>query len=430
MKKNLTFISVIILLLVGLFYINKQTTDPLVWERSYRTTDSQPYGGEVIDKLLADSWEEGYTHSYERINELMEDSAFQQKNLLVISDRIYMPDSEIESLITYVENGGNALLASRSFELAWVDRLNIDIRLYKTGGPYPLYQMESRLLTGEVPSEKVLFHNNESNDSIEGIPLPFLSVYFTSSISEEDSEEEIPVEERTEKDSRTISFSCYKVASNQEDKPIMLRCAIGKGNLILSCSPLLFTNYSVLNDSIRPFFEQSLAYLKGKPLVRTEYYKVGSLGEKEGDKELSSIFRVLKGNLSLRWAYYLSAIGILLFMIFTAKRKQTPIPIITPPINRALDFVRSISELYLSKNSNAEILDKRYTYWAEEMREKYGIDIINEKHTPVFYAKFAAKTGMDPSDVRYFLLSLESMKFRPYISNKEMMDIITTLNKF
>ena len=466
MKKNIVFALVVMLILFGLFHLSKNEPKPVIWNRSYRTADPQPYGGEVLDKLLAASWKEGYSHSYKRVGKLLADSLLQDKNLLILCDNLYMPHSEIKALIEYLEAGGNALIVSQYFDSNWNDVWNTIVQSSNEALGININQLENSLLKMEVPTEAVAFHHAAGNDSLRGIPLPFIPFYFSSieklddteidslliekgiefesiflgeeiefdsivlyeDLMEEDEAEYIEWEEDYE-EVLQVDYPVFTVASNRENKPIILRYAVGKGNLILSCSPLLYTNYSLLNDTINPFFEQSMAYLKGKPLIRTEYYKVGSQESEEGGRN-QSIFRVLTDNPSSRWAYYLFWVGIILFMVFTAKRKQKVIPIITPPKNRILDFIDSIVGLYLSRNNNADILQKRYIYWAEEMHKKYGIDIINEEHTPAFYSRFAAKTKTDASEARYLILTLESMKLQPHISDKELMDIITTLNKF
>lgn len=114
-------------------------------------------------------------------------------------------------------------------------------------------------------------------------------------------------------------------------------------------------------------------------------------------------------------------------MLFTAKRKQNPIPAIQPPANKMLDFVRSISTLYLMKNNNADIIRKKYIYWSGELRKKYGIDIINEEHNNAFIKQFSSKTGMPESDARQLFLELDGIRSYTFVSDKEMMDLITKM---
>ncbi|MDL2323320.1 hypothetical protein LJC52_04955 [Bacteroidales bacterium OttesenSCG-928-A17] len=417
MRKNIVFVLVVILIIFGLYQLSKDEPLELVWERSYRTTDPQPYGGEALDKLLSASWEDGYTHCYERVSDLINDSLIEDKNLLIICDNFYMRSSEREAFVEYLRAGGNALIVAETFDREWLEVWNIETRYNARALKENFTQLEETILKKETPSQTITFHHGKTSSKLKEIPLHFTPLLFTDFEKNPDADTTIiPVDAQK-----------YILVSDKEDNTLMLRYTVGKGNLILSCSPLLFTNYSLLYDPTRPFFERSVAYLKGKPLVRTEYYKVGSQ-QKSGKSP--SLFRVLKSNPSSRWAYYLAIAGILLFMVFTAKRKQKVIPVIDPPRNRILDFVDSITSLYLSKNNNTDILQKRYVYWAEEIHKKYGIDIINEEHTPSFYNKFATKTGMGASDARQLILTLESLKFQPEISDKELMDIITTLNKF
>jgi hypothetical protein len=114
-------------------------------------------------------------------------------------------------------------------------------------------------------------------------------------------------------------------------------------------------------------------------------------------------------------------------MLFTAKRKQKAIPIIKPPANKMLAFVRSIANLYLLKNNNADIVRKKYIYWADEIKRRYGIDIINENDDWNLYTRLAAKTGQPAPELRRLLIFLRIEEER-ILSDEEMMQLITKMN--
>jgi hypothetical protein len=217
--------------------------------------------------------------------------------------------------------------------------------------------------------------------------------------------------------------SAYIISETMTKQKISLRYRIGEGNLILAANPLVYTNYGILNDSINEYIRTHLAYLQERPLVRTEYYQIGSQGENE-----QSIFRYLLSERSLRWAYYLTLLTIVVFMLFTAKRKQKAIPIIKPPANKMLAFVRSIANLYLLRNNNADIVRKKYIYWADEVKRRFGIDIINENHDRNLYTRLASKTGQSADELRRLLIYLRAIDEETVMSDEDMMQLITKMN--
>jgi hypothetical protein len=401
MKKNLLFIVGILLLFVAMYQINRSRPAQFVWEPTFRTEDKQPYGAYALDKLLKASWEEEYIHTYENVSDLYDEETLFDKNLLIVCNNFNIPEYQLDDFLQYIEEGGNAMVVAGVFSQPLMDTLHFSTD-YR-------FNWSALNLSLEYTNTKLAFCNSSSHDSISGIPQSMVYNFF------------IP-EPDTESNDSIFGEGVSMVATDSKNHAVMIRYKIGEGNLILSCTPLLFTNYAVLSDSIHPFITNSLSLLKGKPLIRTEYYEVDlQAGENP------SIFRYLLSQPSLKWAFYLVLVSILLFMIFTAKRKQKAIPIIKPPENKMVDFVRSIASLYLSQNNNADIVLKKYIYWGEELRRNYGIDIINEFHDKAFIKQFSAKTGLPEEEAKALFLNLDGIREHTVVSNEEMIDLVTKM---
>jgi hypothetical protein len=116
-------------------------------------------------------------------------------------------------------------------------------------------------------------------------------------------------------------------------------------------------------------------------------------------------------------------------MIFTAKRKQKIIPVIKPPANKMLAFVRSIAGLYLLKNNNADLILKKQIYWGEELKRKYGIDIVNEQHDYEFYNRAASKTRQPVEDIRRLFIDLSLIDESSFVSDDDMMRLVAKMNE-
>jgi hypothetical protein len=198
---------------------------------------------------------------------------------------------------------------------------------------------------------------------------------------------------------------------------------IGDGNLILSCTPLIYTNYGVLRDTSSTYIQSHLAYLKNRPLMRTEYYQVGSQSEYS-----QSEFRFLLSEPPLKWAFYIVWVCVLIFMVFTARRKQKTIPVIHPPANKMISFVRAIAGLYFQRNNNADLVLKKQVYWADNLKRKYGINVMNENWDTALYKRVASKTGAPFDEVRSLFINLSSIDKDLAVSDEDMMQLITIMN--
>ena len=126
---------------------------------------------------------------------------------------------------------------------------------------------------------------------------------------------------------------------------VALSYPIGKGEIILVTTPLMLTNYGILNDPV--YVHRLLNHLKPLPVIRTEAY-MPNINVAE-----SSPFRELLKRPPLRWALYLVLLGIVLLMGFNARRRQRAIPVEKPPRNYQLDFIRHIGTLqYMKQKKN------------------------------------------------------------------------------
>jgi len=407
MKKGIFYTIFVLLLFILMYWLNKDIPIRYQWNPTFETNDREPFGAYAFDKILNDSWTMDYLHEYWSFYALEyedydTDEILTDFNILVIADYLYLDKTETSILLKYVEKGGSVILAANSLLGPLEDSLNISI----VNSVY--YSADILDLSTKQAEEKVRFCAFESGQNTFTLPKPLVYNYF----------------EISDTTNYTYFDSLYRISTDSDDQTISLRYAIGKGNLIFVANPLIFTNYGILNDSINPYIWKHLAYLEGKPLLRTEYYEAGSPGGKN-----QSLLQVKLRERAFKWAYYTILAGILIFMIFTAKRKQKIIPVIRPPANKMLDFVRSIAGLYLLKNNNADILLKKQIYWGEELKRRYGIDIVNEHHDYDFYKRVAAKTRQPFNEIRRLFLDLGAIDETTSITDDQMMQLVTKMNK-
>lgn len=430
MKKRIAYTIFILLLFLPMYLLNKDAPIQYQWNPTFAANDREPFGAYAFDKILTDSWANKYYHNYYSLYDIAsvtveypenetdendEEEDYENDdyginydsvkinpgyNLLIVSRYLDLDSTETKFLLKYVEKGGSVILAAGHISGQLRDTLNIYIE-----EPFHLNIFD---LSTKQEEEKIRFCASDSGQIPITLPQPLTKNYFAIR--------------------DTVSYvyfdSLYRISTRSDEKTISLRYAIGDGNLIFISNPLIFTNYGILNDSINPYIWKHLAYLKGKPLMRTEYYETGSQGGKS-----KSEFRVILRERAFKWAFYTILAGILVFMIFTAKRKQKIIPVIKPPTNKMLDFVRSIAGLYLLKNNNADILLKKQIYWGEELKRKYGIDIVNEQHDYEFYKRVAAKTRQPLDEIRRLFLDLGAIDETTFVPDDEMMRLVARMNE-
>ena len=419
MKGKILYIVFITLLFLIVYQVNKHSPIDYRWQPTFSESDKQPFGAYAFDQLLENSWPQEYMHTYSGISNLELDEKLEGNNLLILASSLYLPDYETKLLVEYIRNGGNVLIASNYFSGYYLGNL-----LKVSTFPSLYIDIETNLTLSEK-YQTVYFSSEETNESGYKIPASIVDFSFEHENKEILLEEEnfFDLDENTIPENQLAVDSAFILSFDESDNVKSLRFAIGKGNLILVCNPVIFTNYGILNDSIQGYIWNHLAYLQDKPLIRTEYYERGSQGV-----ESQSEFRYILSEKPLKWAFYLTLIAILIFMIFTAKRKQKVIPVIKKPVNNLLQFVRSIASLYLQRNNNADLILKKKIYWGDALKQKYSINIREENPDREFYLRVAEKTRQPVGEVRRLFLDLNAVDENTYLSDEEMIDLITKMN--
>ena len=181
----------------------------------------------------------------------------------------------------------------------------------------------------------------------------------------------------------------------------MVRVKRGKGELFVSCDPLLMTNYGILDTQINGLIFRLMSQFRGLPIIRTEAYGP------ETEFETNTPLRFWLQNEPLRWALYLTLGGLLLFCVFYARRRQRVIPVVEEPANRSLEFVKLIGTLYHQKHINRDLLQKKYSYFAETLRRMTMIDVEDVESRKENIAQIAIRTGMPEAEVRMILDRVE-----------------------
>ncbi|MEM1216024.1 MAG: hypothetical protein AAGJ82_10085, partial [Bacteroidota bacterium] len=75
----------------------------------------------------------------------------------------------------------------------------------------------------------------------------------------------------------------------------------------------------------------------------------------------------------LAWAWYI-LVGVgLLFLLFRTKRRQRIIPVVRPPKNSSLAFVRNIGWLYYDQGSHQQIAIQAAQSLRQYVRQRYGL---------------------------------------------------------
>uniref|UniRef100_UPI00404736BB hypothetical protein n=1 Tax=Roseivirga sp. TaxID=1964215 RepID=UPI00404736BB len=201
------------------------------------------------------------------------------------------------------------------------------------------------------------------------------------------------------------------IADHAEGKPVAITVEWSAGKMVLSTTPLAFTNNYFFFEENSRFASALMSELPSQATIWTEYYQLGRL-------QFGSPLSIIMKTSALRLAYTITLVSLALFMVFEAKRRQRIIPIIVPLKNTTVDFIKTIGNLYMRKGNHKDIALKRIQYLLEHIRTKYYLNF--EKFNADFFEKLAAKSGQDVISIKKLFDQIERIKNKAQVSAQEL----------
>ena len=369
--------------LVFVFLLEWNAPSKFVWEPTFNHYDKQPFGCAVFDSLMEKSVPAGYEVTKKTIAQLERDGYGKKPHAFLIqTDRFSPSATDIRSLDRLLRAGNKVFIAASDIE---PDSLYPDLQV-DINGQYGFSPMEvkSSIANQSIPYDTLVFPRQ--------LPYQEKEYHVYSAMTGSN----VVVEGKVTCDTLLSGWVPKEYSDSTEGywEPRIVSIKRGKGELFLSCEPLLMTNYGILDTETNELVFRLMSQFRGLPIIRTEAY--GPYTEFETDTPL----RFWLQNEPLRWAIYLTLGGLLLFCMFYARRRQRVIPVVEEPANRSLEFVKLIGTLYHQKHINRDLLQKKYSYFGETLRRMTMIDVEDVESRKENIAQIAIRTGMPEAEVR------------------------------
>jgi hypothetical protein len=361
------YIAILILVFAIILIADHDKQKPIDWRPTYSVNDKIPFGLYVFDKEINGLLKK---EKIERVSAVTPYEFLDSKyvpdtiagkykikgTFFTISEFGEIDDQSITELFYFVSHGNSAFLSMKTFPKSLLDSLKIEVN--------------SGFANSEINS--VWLANKKLNSKKYPITDETGNYYFSKI------------------DTLTTTVLGYQ--GNQNKKQIdFIKVPYVNGYFYLHTQPVAFTNYHLLKKDHYQYAESVLSYV---PKGNIYWYTKGQNNESISDSPL----RYILSQPALKWAWYLFLIGILIFIIFNAKRKQRVVPILKPLPNLTLDFTKTIGNLYYQEGDHDNIIDKKIIYFLERIRNEYLIDTT--KLDDDFIKKLHHKSGKEENDIR------------------------------
>lgn len=418
MKSSRNFLFAMLVLFVLFCLLQVNLPKKFVWSPTFSHVDKQPLGCFVFDSVLTQSLPNGYHVTKKTFFQLDQEHAKEKISVLMVVNQQDLKQLDVKYLCNIARRGGKVMVvASSSFDdgrnadTVVVDELERTFKVKIEDGIYfSLRGILSGLKAHDNDMYDTIYWNNRETMYaaqpyrmfynmvggtlfVDSVPKVKRLAYTLSTAGYDYKYDSLYVGDFTRFDTivdkkerieRIDTFAIKKV-------PTAVSVPYGKGEVIFVSSPLLFTNYGMLEGNTFVYIFRLMSYLADLPVYRTEaYVKTDAMLVAE-----QSPFREFIKRPPLRWALYLALLGVVLFMIFTARRRQRVIPIMSKPANRSLEFIQLIGTLYYQRKDHVDLVRKKFKLFAEELRKTAGVDISDVNTDDREYLLLAEKTGMN-----------------------------------
>lgn len=452
MKSSRNFLFAMLVLFVLFCLLQVNLPKKFVWSPTFSHVDKQPLGCFVFDSILTQSLPNGYHVTKKTFFQLDQEHAKEKISVLMVVDQHNLKQLDVKYLCNIARRGGKVMVvASSSFDdgrnadTVVVDELERTFKVRIEDGTYfSLRGILSGLKAHDNDMYDTIYWNNRETMYaaqpykmfynmvggtlfVDSVPKVKRLAYTLSTAGYDYRHDSLYVGDFTSFDTivdekerieRIDTFAIKKI-------PTAVSVPYGKGEVIFVSSPLLFTNYGMLEGNTSVYIFRLMSYLADLPVYRTEaYVKTDAMLVAE-----QSPFREFIKRPPLRWALYLALLGVVLFMIFTARRRQRVIPIISKPANRSLEFIQLIGTLYYQRKDHVDLVRKKFKLFAEELRKTAGVDISDVNTDDREYLLLAEKTGMNSDRLKKVIRQIRLvLHSEGNISVEEMRSLIDAMD--
>ena len=312
----------------------------------------QPYGTLYLRKLL-EGYRPGSTFTLNEtkpLHKLLAD-ARPNTNYIFVGPAIYLNSGEMNALLSFVERGNDALIASNNFPRELVSRIVTDTCATQTK-----YQVSRQYLSVNLN----FYHPSLKSDK------GYSYAYHTQDKDVYHSWGKLSYRTSCDQDGAITPLGYQNPGGVN-----FVAIPYGKGKLYIHTNPIVFTNYFLAQQDKLDYASGVFGHLEGKDIILDEFSKIPFNSENEVSKYDSPLYFILQQP-ALKYAWWLLIGTVVLYVIFASRRRQRVIPVHEKKVNTSLEFVHLVSTLYYQNGNPLDMARKKMRYFLYILRSRYG----------------------------------------------------------
>ncbi|WP_457654451.1 DUF4350 domain-containing protein [Rhodocaloribacter sp.] len=365
---------------------------PVDWSESYVRDDARPYGARILFDLLPALFPNVPVTPVERPPYLvLRDTTRTGTNYLFLTSAFAPDPAEAKALLDFAARGNAVFVAAHEVKGLLADTLRLETsrRFGAILGAEP----------GARDTLAVRFTAPALRDAAYRYRAGTVRAYF----------------------SRFDTLRAVVLGADGAGEVNFLRFDWGEGAVFVHALPLVFTNASLLDGENARYAYAALSHLPVRPVLWDGYLKPGRT-------EARTPLRFILRDPSLRQAYYLALVTVLLFIFFHARRRQRVIPVIPPLKNTTVEFVETVGRLYLEHGDHANLAAKKITYFLDYVRTR--LRLPTARLDDALIRQVSARSGVPLDEVRALFDAVAEARAQPKLSEKALLRLSARMDAF
>lgn len=387
--------------LISILFLSCSLKRETNWNWNYNRNSKDPFGCFIAYQSLKDLFPYATINAVKNPMETIQSSnqrGVKGEMVIAISEQLIIDSIAWSAMKTYLENGNDVVLFSTSIPLPLAKDLQIQMNepLYlplKGKASFPDNLMP-------IPVTIDCFKQRYQCE-LKGVGT--IHTWNTDSIQED-------------------NFSIWGYAGKLQQTNLLTW--YHQGTLTLCSSPGVMTNYFMLNENNKEYYERFFSTF-GEGQRKITWSSGPVLQMNSGHEGLWDLISKIP---ALKYSFLILFLLLLLYIVFESKRRQRFIPVVKPNTNSSLEFTETIGSLYYNKGDHVNLSHKMLQHYFEHIRTKYQLPTndLNE----IFASKLAAKINQPLTDTKAFLAYLEYIRSSSDISDTDIIHLHHQLKKF
>ena len=380
----------IYLSIAGLFilvYIVAEYNKPTAvnWNPTFYYKDKIPFGTHILYNQLNQLFPEANViKTNKSLYNTFHDSSVLQGDYLILARSVTINKFDFGELVKFIKSGNSVFISCFNINGFLADTLKLSIQS-ENSKQYASLNFENSELKQKVD---YVFFKDISNKYFDSFDTAKATV----------------------------------ISKNNFAHSTFLSFKFGKGSLFICANPGIFTNIGILKNNGADYAAKALSYMPQTKNIYWDEFQNGDIAEDP------SPMRVFFENPNLQWAYYLSLVGMLVFVFFEIKRRQRIIPVMDPLTNSTLDFVNVVGQVYYEKRNNANIAHKKILYLLEHLREEYQVK--TNKLDNEFIDRLTAKFNIDRQFAVDLISFIQYINVQDHVTDRDLIELNNLIEKF